>query len=99
MAIAVVVALELVERDVDADGRVVDEPDAEPLDEPDVHLDRLARQAEGRDADEHRPAGVRQAVEDGDLVALGRELAGDGESGRTGADDRDPLLARRDARA
>ena len=94
----VVVALELVERDVDADRRVVDEPDAEPLDQPDVHLDRLARQAEGRDADEHRAAGVGQAVEDGDLVALGRELAGDGESGRSRADHRDPLLARRDAR-
>ena len=36
----------------------------EPLDEPDVHLDRLARQAERRDADQHRAAAVRQAVED-----------------------------------
>ena len=70
--------------------------DAEPLDEPDVHLDRLARQAEGGDADEHRAAAVRQAVEDGDLVALGRQLAGDGDAGRPGADDRDPLRARRD---
>ncbi len=87
------VALELVEGDVDADGRVVDEPDAEPLDEPDVHLDRLARQAERRDADEHRAAAVGQAVEDRDLVALDRELARDGETGRPGADDRDPLLA------
>ena len=42
------VALELVERDVDADRRVEDEPDAEALDEPDVHLDRLAREAERR---------------------------------------------------
>ena len=73
------VALELLERDVDADRRVVDEPDAEALDEPDVHLDRLAREAERGDADEHRAAGVRQAVEDRDLVALGRELAGDGD--------------------
>ena len=93
------VALELVERDVHADRRVEDEPDAEPLDEPDVHLDRLARQAERRDADEHRAAAVRQAVEDRDLVALRRELAGDGEPGRPGADDRDPLVARRDLRA
>ncbi len=93
---AVEVALELVEGDVGADGRVVHEPDAEPLDEPDVHLDRLARQAERRHADQHRPAGVGQAVEDGDLVALGRELAGDGETGRAGTDDRDPLVARRD---
>ena len=80
----------------DADRRVEHEGDAEALDEPDVHLDRLARQAEGRHADEHRPAAVRQAVEDGDLVALRRELAGDGDAGRTGADDRDPLVARRD---
>ena len=53
------VALEVVEGDVDADRRVVDEPGAELLDEPHVHLDRFARQAEGRDADEHRAAGVR----------------------------------------
>ena len=79
-----------------ADRRVEDEADAEPLDEADVHLDRLARQAEGRDADEHRAAAVRQAVEDRDLVALRRQLARDGEPGRPGADDRDPLLARRD---
>ena len=92
------VALELVEGDVHADRRVEDEPDAEPLDEPDVHLDRLARQAERRDADEHRAAAVRQAVEDRDLVALRRELAGDGETGRPGADDRHPLVARRDLR-
>ena len=96
MAIASKSALELLERDVDADRRVVEERDAEPLDEADVHLDRLAREAEGRDADEHRPAGVRQAVEDGDLVALGRQLAGDGQPGRAGADDRDALGARRD---
>ena len=90
------VALELVERDVDADRRVEDERDAEPLDEPDVHLDRLARQAERRHADEHRAAAVRQAVEDRDLVALHRELAGDRQAGRPGADHRDPLVARRD---
>ena len=70
--------------------------DAEPLDEPDVHLDRLAREAERGHADEHRAAAVRQAVEDGDLVALGRELAGDRDAGRSGPDDRDPLVARRD---
>ena len=93
---AVEVALQLVEGDVHADRRVVDEADAEALDEPDVHLDRLARQAEGRHADEHRPACERQAVEDRDLVALGRQLASDGQAGRPGTDDRDPLLARRD---
>ena len=69
---------------------------AEPLDEPDVHLDRLARQAERGDADEHRPAAVRQRVEDRALEALHRQLAGDRDPGRPGADDRDPLVARRD---
>ena len=76
--------------------RVEHEPDAQPLDQADVHLDRLARQAEGGHADEHRAAAVGQAVEDGDLVALHRQLAGDGQAGRPGADDRDPLVARRD---
>ena len=56
----VVVGLELVERDVLADRRVEDERHAQPLDQPDVHLDRLARQAERRDADQHRAAAVGQ---------------------------------------
>ena len=90
------VALELVERDVLADRRVEDERHPEPLDESDVHLDRLARQAERRDADEHRPAAVRQRVEDGAPEALHRQLAGDGDPGRPGPDDRDPLVPRRD---
>ena len=72
------------------------EPDAQPLDEADVHLDRLAREAERRDADEHRAAAEREAVVDRDLVAVGGQLAGDGDAGRSGADDRDALLARRD---
>ena len=90
------VLLERLERDVHPDRRVEDEPDTEPLDEADVHLDRLARETEGGDADEHRPAAVRQAVVDGDLVALHRQLARDRDAGRTGADDGDALLARRD---
>ena len=92
----VVVALELVERDVDADGGVEHELHAQPLDQADVHLDRLARQPEGGDADQHRAAAERQAVEDGALVALDRELARDGEAGRAGAHHRDALGARRD---
>ena len=96
MEIGVEVALQLLERDVLADDRVVDERHAEPLDEPHVHLDGLSRQAEGGDADEHRAAAVRQAVEHRALVALHRELAGDGHTGRAGTDDRDPLLARGD---
>ena len=89
------VALQVLEQDVLADGRVVDERHAEALDQPDVHLDRFARQPEGRHADEHRAAGVRQAVVDGDLVALGRELAGDGDARRVRP--RRPRPARRAA--
>ena len=92
------IALELLERDVLADRRVEHELHAELLDEPDVHLDRFARQAEGGHADEHRPAAVRQAVEDGHLEALERQLAGDGDPGRSGPDHGDPLVARGDRR-
>src|SRR5207249_429190 len=67
---SVEVALELLEGDVDADRRVVDERDPEALDEADVHLDRLARQTERGNADEHRAPGVWQRIEDGDRVAL-----------------------------
>ena len=42
------------------------------------------------------PPPYGQAVEDGDLVALGRELARDREAGRPGADDRDALGPGRD---
>ena len=87
------VALEVVEADVLADRRVELEPHAEPLDEPDVHLDRLAREAERGDADEHRPAAVGQAVEDLHAEALEGQLAGDGDAGRAGADDGDLLGA------
>ena len=92
------VSLQLLEADVLADGRVVHECGPEAFDEADVHLDRLARQPEGRDADEHRAAGIREAVVDGDLIALGRELAGDRDAGRSGPDDRDTLRTRRDLR-
>ena len=40
------------------------------------------------------PPAYGQAVVDRDLVALRRELARDGDAGRTGAHDRDPLGAR-----
>ena len=92
----VVVLLELLEGDVLADGRVVDEPDAQALDQANVHLDGLARQAEGGDADEHRAAGERQAVEDGDAVALGGQFACDGDTRRTGADHGHALRPWRD---
>ena len=57
----------------------------------DVHLDRFARQSERRHADQHRSAAVGQAVVDIDAVALHGELAGHGDAGRAGADDRDAL--------
>ncbi len=51
---------------------------------------------EGRHADQHRAARVRQAVEDRALVTLRREFPRDREAGRSRADDRDPLGTRRD---
>src|SRR3972149_93645 len=57
-----------------------------PPPEPHAHLDRLPRQAEGGHADEHRAAGVGQVVVDGHLVAGHGQLAGDGQTGRPGAD-------------
>ena len=90
------VALELVERDVRADRRVEHEVHAEALDQPDVLLDGLAREPEGRHADEHRAAGVGQAVVDRDRDALEGQLASDGQPGRAGSHDRDPLGARGD---
>ena len=90
--------LELLEGDVAPDARVVAEGHAEPLDQARVHLDGLAREAEGRHADEHRAAGVGQLVEDRDLVAGDGQLARDRQTGRAGADDRDGRVARRDER-
>ena len=95
----VVVLHELLEGDVAADANAVPEAHAQPLHELEVHLDGLARQPEGRDADEHRAAAVRQLVEDRHLVAGGGQLAGHGEAGRPGADDGDGRVARRDAAA
>jgi hypothetical protein len=86
------VLLERLERDVLADRRVEDEPDAEALDEADIHLDRLAREAERGHPDEHRAAAIREAVVDGDLVALRRQLARDRDSRRSRPHDRDPFF-------
>ena len=87
---------QLLEGDVTADADAVPEPDAQPLDELEVHLDGFARETEGGDADEHRAAAVGQLVEDGDLVAGRGQLARDGDAGGSGADDRDRGVARRD---
>ena len=90
------VAPEVVERDVDPDVHVVVEPDAQPLDEADVHLDRLARKAERGHADEHRPAREREAVVDVHAVALHRQLARDRDARRPCAHDGDLLGLRLD---
>ena len=72
--------MQLLEGDVTADADAVPEANAQPLDELEVHLDGLARQAEGRHADEHRAAAVGQLVEDGHLVAGDGQLARDGDA-------------------
>ena len=92
------VGLELLERDVAPDAGIESEAHTQPLDQPDVHLDRLARQSEGGHADEHRAAGEGQLVEDRDLVAGRGQLASDRDAGRSGADDGDLRVLRRDDR-
>ena len=67
--------LELLEGDLAPDPRVETEAHAEPLDEAEVHLDGLPRQAERGHADQHRAAGIGQLVEDGDLVTGHGQLA------------------------
>ena len=94
----VVVLLQLLEGDVLTDRRVEHEFDAQALDQTHVHLDRFAGQPERRDTDQHRAAGVGQAVEDRALEALHRELPGDRHAGRSRANDRDALSAGFDVR-
>ena len=48
---------------------------------------------EVRDAIDQQAADPVVAIEDRDLVALAPQLLGSGQPARTGADDRDPLLA------
>ena len=92
----VVLLLQLLEGDVATDLGVVDELHAESLNEAHVGLDCFAWKSEGRNADEHGAAAVRQAVVDGDLVALHGELACNGEAGGAGADHSNTLGAWRD---
>ena len=92
----VVLLLQLLEGDVATNLGVVDELHAESLNEAHVGLDCLARKSERRNADEHRAAAVRQAVVDGDLVALHGELARNGEASRPSTDHGDALGAWRD---
>ena len=87
----VVLLLQLLKGDVATNLGVVDELHAESLDEAHVGLNCFARKSEGGNADEHRAAAVREAVIDGDLVALHGELARNGETGGAGTDHGDAL--------
>ena len=92
----VVALVQLLEGDVAADPRVEVEGDAQAFHELEVHLDGVTRQPEGRHADQHRAAGHGQLVVDGDLVSGHGQLAGHGQPGRPGTDDRDRGVTRRD---
>ena len=96
MAMASNALLELLEGDVPADAGVEVERDAQPLDQPEVHLDGLARQAEGGHADEHRAAREGQLVVHRDLVARDGQLARDREARGAGADHGDGGVTGRD---
>ena len=61
----------------------------------DVELDHVARQPERRHADQAGPAARRQRLVDIDLVAVGRELLGHRQPGRSGTDDAHALARRR----
>ena len=91
----VVALLELVHGDVTADLDVVVELHAVLGDPVDVELDDIARQPEGRDADERGAAARRQRLVDVHLVAVAGQLLGDGQPGRPRADDRHALAAGR----
>ena len=63
--------------------------DAEHLDLLDLLVEQIGRQAVGRDAVAEHPAGLLLRLEDLDLVAVGAQVVGRGETGRPGADDAD----------
>ena len=88
--------LQLFKGDVATDLGVVDKLHAETLDEAHVGLNRFTRKSECRNADEHRAAAIRQAVVNGDLVALHGELARHRETGRASTNHRNALGAWRD---
>ena len=92
------VFLKLLKGDVSPNLRVVDKLHAELLNQTDVGLNCFAWQAEGGNANQHGAAAVRQAVIDGDLVALDGKLARHREACGSGTDHRNALSARRDLR-
>ena len=71
----------------------IDAADADDV--ADLLVDHLLGQAEARDLAADHAAAAPLAVEDGDVVAERREVAGDGQRGRPGADERDALAVLR----
>ena len=65
--------------------------DAEHPDLVDLLVEQVGRHAVGRDAVAQHPAGLLLRLEDLDLVTVGAQVVGRGETGRPGADDADPL--------
>ena len=65
--------------------------DAQHPDLLDLLVEQVGRQAVGRDAVAQHPAGFLLRLEHLDLVTVGAQVVGRGETGRPGADDPDPL--------
>ena len=84
--------LQVIEREVAAEGLVALEFAAEPPDGLIFGLeDLLLGEAVLRDAVAEHSARLRVALEDGHVVAGEEQVVGRGHAGRTGSDDRDPL--------
>ena len=81
------------------DARAQPELDAELREQPRLVRQRLVRLAVRRDREADEPADLLALVVDRHRIAACGELAGRGEPGRAGADDRDPLAVRRLRRA
>ncbi len=74
--------------------------DAQHADLVELLLEQIGRQAVGRNAVAELPARVFQRLENLDLVAVGAQVVGSGQTGRAGADDTDALAGvRRDLRS
>ena len=65
--------------------------DAQRPDLVELLVEQVGRQAVGRNAVAQHPAGLLLLLEDLDLVTERAQVVGSGETGRTGADDADPL--------
>jgi hypothetical protein len=86
------VELAAIEQPLEAlDRRVVTHVHAHVDDVADLFVEDFLGQAERRNVDAHQPAGPRQLLEDGDLIAERHQIVRDGERRRAGADERDLL--------